>query len=51
MAQSGVTKDVVNPGVYFGTPSQPQAEFARDFAAVRRLAKQRRHRRDSEPGA
>ncbi|MEL6797394.1 MAG: UDP-3-O-(3-hydroxymyristoyl)glucosamine N-acyltransferase, partial [Planctomycetota bacterium] len=39
MAQAGVTKDIPEPGAYFGTPARPRAEIAREIAAVRRLAR------------
>lgn len=48
MAQAGVTRDITEPGgLYFGTPARPRAEMAREIAAVRRLARRVKERRDS----
>lgn len=47
MAQAGVTRDLTEPGAYFGTPARPRAEIAREIAAVRRLARRVKERRDS----
>ncbi|MEO1534085.1 MAG: LpxD N-terminal domain-containing protein [Planctomycetota bacterium] len=48
MAQAGVTRDITEAGgLYFGTPARPRAEMAREIAAVRRLARRVKERRDS----
>ncbi|MEM7622001.1 MAG: UDP-3-O-(3-hydroxymyristoyl)glucosamine N-acyltransferase [Planctomycetota bacterium] len=48
MAQAGVTRDITQSGGhFFGTPARPRTEMAREIAAVRRLARRVKERRES----
>ncbi len=42
MAQAGVTRDLLEPGAYFGAPARPRQVVAREIAALRRITKSRR---------
>lgn len=48
LAQAGVTRHLPGNCAYFGTPARPHADFAKETAALRRLARGHLHRRDGQ---
>jgi UDP-3-O-[3-hydroxymyristoyl] glucosamine N-acyltransferase len=47
LAQAGVIKSLPGASAYIGMPARPREDFAKETAAIRRLARERLHRRDS----
>ncbi|MEM8758106.1 MAG: UDP-3-O-(3-hydroxymyristoyl)glucosamine N-acyltransferase [Planctomycetota bacterium] len=51
MAKTGVTRSLMEPGVYIGIPVRTRKEFAGEVAALRRMARGRRAERTESHGS